>query len=71
MKTFRYTVIAFRDGKPVMNRLEEITGDVLELRGFEASANGLLRLLNGYNRSGLLGVKNGGPIYVYFMEPTP
>lgn len=64
-RTYRYLCVAFRDGKEVLRQEKELTGQVLYLHTSQVGRTAFLELINRWNGTGLLGVPNGGPVYVY------
>lgn len=67
MDVYKYTRCAFKDGQ----RHEEacsITGDDLICTMGQNNQLAFFSLINKWNRTGLMGVANGGPIYVFVAE---
>lgn len=63
---FEYTSVAFREGKEIYRKTQALDNAALSCHGVEISRKGLLELLNRWNRNGLIGVPNGGPVYLYY-----
>lgn len=62
---YRYRVDAFRSDRTKVVREEEISGVQLYHHTGRVGHTAFLELVNSWNRNGLRGVPNGGPIYVY------
>lgn len=67
MTSFTYTrhVIAGTEIKSEQKTLSAF--DVYREMG-QSNANAFYMLINKWNRQGLLGVPNGGPVYVYTVD---
>lgn len=72
--SYRYRAVAFRDGRKSRDEVVELSG--VELYHAATSAGlsqatgrpALLELVNKWNRTGLIGADNLGPVYVYSAE---
>lgn len=62
---YNYRSVVFRNEKIISDSVKSIDGSGLVYHGVESSRSGFLELLNRWNRNGLLGLPNGGPIYMY------
>lgn len=67
---FRYRAVVYRGKTRMSDKENSMAGADLELHGVEISRAGFLSLINRWNSNGLLGVPNGGPIYIYIALPV-
>ncbi|QIG76899.1 hypothetical protein EVC30_070 [Rhizobium phage RHph_Y1_11] len=73
MADYRFERAVIRNGKIYHRQELTISGAQIETQlGFPGTGheNGLHRLINKWNRQGLLGLDNGGPVYVYSVPPV-
>lgn len=73
MTEYRYRATAFSrsNGKVLRDEFKTITGGEVYAQQSEVGELAFRRLVDRWNRNGLLGIANGGPIYVYTVIPAP
>ncbi|CAA2141400.1 hypothetical protein [Hyphomicrobium sp. ghe19] len=67
--SYRYTRNAIK-GTEITSESKTITGEQLYQEMGMVGPGALMMLVNKWNRLGLIGVPNGGPVYVYVMDET-
>ncbi len=66
--TYEYTRVAFRGGEEVHRATYRIDRVELEHQMGMSGDLAFHILINKWNRQGLLGTPNGGPVYVYIAN---
>lgn len=68
-----YTRHTFRDGVMIHQETRTLSAADVYMQTQQIGRAAFLELINKWNRQGLMGVPNGGPIYVYIanQETTP
>ncbi|WP_342234597.1 hypothetical protein [Inquilinus sp. OTU3971] len=61
----RYLCVTYRDGREILRRECELGAHHLYVKTAQVGRTAFLELINGWNRTALLGTANGGPVHVY------
>ncbi|TGT64046.1 MULTISPECIES: hypothetical protein [unclassified Mesorhizobium] len=65
MTTHIFTRVIVRDGAIISREAKSLSDEELFQRTNHVGRSSFLELLNKWNRIGLLGHPNGGPVYIY------
>lgn len=65
MNVYTYRRMVYKNGELIINELGEITPYAIEVHTRKIGREGLLELVNKWNRQGALGFEKTGFIYVY------
>lgn len=65
MCEYRFAVTTFSNGQEPLNRKCKISSADLCIHTGKVGREAFLELVNKWNSTGLIGVPNGGPVYVY------
>ncbi|MBN9548506.1 MAG: hypothetical protein J0H31_06380 [Alphaproteobacteria bacterium] len=68
MTQHTFTRVIVRDGAIISREAKSLSDEELYERTNHIGRSSFLELLNKWNRTGLLGIPNGGPVYVYIAS---
>lgn len=67
---FYYQIVIFRNGKEIYREKRSLTGQRLYELNRDVTYTSFLRLLDRWNREGLIGASKSGIVYVYTTTTT-